>query len=240
MTRKKQPSSLQNVQLGTRSYDIQIGFGAIDKLDKILRDLPSKRVFVVSDQSLVGARKKVLAALKKNHFQVKEFPVKAGESFKDFKSVYSLYGDLLKNHAHRDSVLFALGGGSIGDAAGFVASTYARGIPWVGIPTTLLAQVDSSIGGKTAVNHKKGKNLIGTFHQPSAVICELGFLETLSQREVISGLGEVIKYGLIFDANFFQFLRVNWKKALHLDPKVLTQVVSVSEKKNFYPNFVTP
>jgi 3-dehydroquinate synthase len=136
----------------------------------------------------------------------------------------------LKKQAHRDSVLFALGGGSVGDAAGFVAATYLRGISWVGVPTTLLAQVDSAIGGKTAVNHVQGKNLIGAFHQPSSVLCDLDFLRTLSKRELISGLGEALKYGLIYDRKLFHYISQNWKQALRCDSKVLEEIVLKSAK----------
>ena len=130
--------------------------------------------------------------------------------------------------ADRDSVLFALGGGSIGDAAGFIASTYLRGIDWVSVPTTLLAQVDSSVGGKTAINHPQGKNLVGSFHQPISVICDLDFLQTLSPREIVSGLGEIVKYGLIYDPDFLDEIEATWDQALRLDPRVLAKLVGRS------------
>jgi 3-dehydroquinate synthase len=212
-----------HLNLGSRSYDILIGSGLSSELR--LKGLPSKRAFVVSDSALVGARRKFISGLKKAGWEVQEIPVHAGEGLKDFKKVFEVYGELLNKRAHRDSVLFALGGGSVGDAAGFVAATYLRGVAWVGVPTTLLAQVDSSIGGKTAVNHTQGKNLIGAFHQPSAVLCDLDFLRTLSKRELISGLGEALKYGLIYDKKLFQFISKNWKLALNCDGKVLEEIV---------------
>jgi 3-dehydroquinate synthase len=217
-----------HLNLGTRSYDILIGSGLSTRLH--LKGLPSKRAFVVCDRALTSARGKLVAGLKKAGWEVHEIPVQAGEGLKDFKKVFEVYGELLEKRAHRDSVLFALGGGSVGDAAGFVAATYLRGIAWVGVPTTLLAQVDSSIGGKTAVNHTRGKNLIGAFHQPSVVLCDLDFLKTLSKREMVSGLGEALKYGLIYDKKLFQFISKNWNRALSHDSKVLEEIVLKSAR----------
>ncbi len=211
-----------------QTCDIQIGSGITKHLGKWVANSPSKRAFIIADAKLKSARTKVRSALLSAGWEVHEIPVKAGENLKDIESVYPLYGDLLKAKADRNSVLFALGGGSVGDAAGFVASTYLRGIDWVGIPTTLLAQVDSSVGGKTAINHSTGKNLIGTFHQPKLVICDTDFLSTLSAREVVSGLGETVKYGITFDPKFFTYLVKHHAQFLALDPKVLTQAIHKS------------
>lgn len=216
------------VDLGKNSYDIRIGAGAISEIGTFLRSAKSKRAFIISDERLKAHRAKVLASFKKAGWQAVELPVKAGESLKELGALYPLYGEMIKAGVDRSSTLVALGGGSVGDAAGFVASTYMRGIPWVGLPTTLLAQVDSAIGGKTAVNHPLGKNLIGTFHQPSLVVCDTDFLKTLSEREVISGLGEVIKYGLVYDQKMFTLIQRNWPEALALDPEVLTTLVQKS------------
>jgi 3-dehydroquinate synthase len=218
------------VELNEKSYDVRIGRGIIADVGTFLRFAKSKRAFIVADERLKTHRAKVLASFKKAGWQAVEVPVKAGESLKELKSLYPLYGEMIKAGVDRSSVLVALGGGSVGDAAGFLASTYMRGIPWVGLPTTLLAQVDSAVGGKTAVNHPLGKNLIGTFHQPALVVCDTGFLKTLSEREVISGLGEVIKYGLVYDRRLFQFIRKNWSKALKLDDAVLTELVQKSTR----------
>jgi 3-dehydroquinate synthase len=217
-----------NVSLKNNSYSAFIGKSLIKKIQPYLKNLPSKNAFVISDRSLTVARKQLIQALKKANWKVKEIPVRAGENLKDFKNSYLIYGKLLSLEAHRDSVIFALGGGSVGDAAGFIASTYLRGVAWVGVPTTLLAQVDSALGGKTAVNHFQGKNLIGTFHQPKVVICELNFLNTLSQRELVSGLGEALKYGLIYDKNFFEYIKENWQSILKYDEKVLSKIVQRS------------
>ena len=213
-----------------RSYDIVVGSSICSRLGSLLGGFPSKRAFIISDRGLSSARKTLIQGLEKAGWEVHEIPVQAGEHLKDFRQVFKVYGALLKKRAHRDSVLFALGGGSVGDAAGFVAATYLRGIPWVGVPTTLLAQVDSSIGGKTAVNHNLGKNLIGAFHQPMKVLCDLDFLKTLSRRELISGLGEAVKYGLIYDKKLFHYIAGNWEKALRCDPVVFEEIVLKSAR----------
>lgn len=212
------------VSLGKRSYDVLVGSGIIDQLGKLYKG-DSKRAVLISDKMLTEHRTRVLAALAKAGWTVTEIAVEAGENLKDFEKIYPIYGEMLKAGIDRSSTLFALGGGSVGDAAGFIASTYLRGIAWVGLPTTLLGQVDSSIGGKTAVNHALGKNLVGTFYQPSLVVCEGDFLKTLSKREVVSGLGEVAKYGLTYDRNFFSYIQKNWERAIELDPKVMLQLV---------------
>jgi 3-dehydroquinate synthase len=216
------------VNLKKRSYPISIGSDLSQNLSALLMNLPSKNAFVVSDRALKNLRSQFIKGLKKAKWNVAEIPVGAGEGLKDFKTTHEIYGKLLKLGAHRDSVLFALGGGSVGDAAGFVASTYLRGITWVGVPTTLLAQVDSSVGGKTAINHSQGKNLIGTFYQPAAVICDVTYLSSLSRREIISGLGEALKYGLIYDPQFFKFIKLNWNRLLAKETKGLEQVVQKS------------
>jgi len=218
------------VDLGDRSYPIFIGPQLTNNLSVPLKNLPSREAFVISDRALKKIRSHFIKNLKKTRWNVREISVKAGENLKDFRKIQSIYGKLLKLGAHRDGVLFALGGGSVGDAAGFVASTYLRGISWIGVPTTLLAQVDSSVGGKTAVNLKEGKNLIGTFYQPAGVICDVSYLKTLSKREIISGLGEALKYGLIYDPQFFKYIQTNWKKILSHDSDTLTTIVQKSLK----------
>lgn len=216
------------LKLRERSYDIVIGAGAFSSKNKLLKPVGSKKAVLISDERLVLQREKVIKTLTDLGWSVVEISVIAGESFKDFEKIYSIYGEMLKAKTDRHATLFALGGGSIGDAAGFIASTYLRGIRWIGLPTTLLSQVDSSIGGKTGINHKQGKNLIGTFYQPSAVICDIDFLKTLSKREIISGLGEVVKYGLVFDKKFFSYFKKNWRKALTAESSVLQELIKRS------------
>ncbi len=167
---KKKFKKTVRVSLGKRSYEISVGSGVVQSIGKHLTKASSKRAFIVADQNLHSARKALIESLSREGWETFEIPVQAGESLKDFQALYPLYGELLRLKANRDSVLFALGGGSVGDAAGFLASTYLRGIDWVGVPTTLLAQVDSSIGGRTEVNHAAGKQLIGTCHHPGLVI----------------------------------------------------------------------
>ena len=224
---KKTTDHRVRVSLGARSYDIRIGSGLIDRLGKMYHG-DSKRAVLISDARLTEHRARVMKALNAGGWNVHEIAVEAGESLKNMEQLYPIYGEMLKAGIDRSSTLFALGGGTVGDAAGFIASTYLRGIPWVGLPTTLLGQVDSSVGGKTAVNHPQGKNLIGTFYQPALVVCDTDFLKTLSRRELVSGLGEVVKYGLTFDRKFFNFVRDNWDYALALDSKVINQMVKVS------------
>ncbi len=218
------------VSLGTHSYDVKIGGGIVDNLGAYLKSFPEKKAFLVSDEQLTDHRARVLGILKNAGWQVHELAVKAGEPLKDIESVFSIYGSMLRARIDRHSTLIALGGGSVGDAAGFVASTYMRGLRWIGLPTTLLGQVDSAIGGKTAINHPEGKNLIGTFHQPQLVVCETHFLKTLSQREIISGMGEVIKYGLTFDRKLWSELPGSWAKILDLDDATLTKLIKSSVK----------
>lgn len=218
---------LVKVALGQSSYNIHIGSGLLDKAPALMK-LKSKKVMVISDKDLPEHRARLLKALDRDGFKYFEIAVKAGEELKNFETIYPIYGEMLKAGIDRNSTLIALGGGTVGDAAGFIASTFLRGIPWVGIPTTLLSQVDSAVGGKTGVNHPQGKNLIGTFHQPSMVICDTDLLRTLSTREVISGLGETLKYGLTFDRKFFEFIESNWLEAIDLEPKIINRIVKTS------------
>ena len=208
-----------------RSYDVRIGSGAIAEIGKWLRHRPSRQAVLISDSKLTQAREATRTALSGAGWKVHELVVEAGESLKDIKSIYPIYGELLKAGISRDSLLIALGGGTIGDAAGFVAATYLRGIDWVSLPTTLLAQVDSAVGGKTGINHAAGKNLIGAIYQPALVVCDTDFLKTLSPREIVSGFGEVLKYGLVFDPHFLKSSMTHSERFLSLEPKVLVQAI---------------
>lgn len=211
-----------------RSYDIFVGFGLLDEMPKLISSLQTKRAFIVADARLSGLRGRLERALRKCGCEVASVSLKAAESSKDYRRLFPLYARMIEAKMDRHSVLFALGGGVIGDLSGFLAGTYLRGIRWVGVPTTLLAQVDSSVGGKTGVNHPLGKNLIGVFHQPSLVICDTKLLGTLSVRDRISGFGEMLKYGLAFDPTFFEFLSRNWKAILQLEARPLEKAISRS------------
>lgn len=219
------------VNLKERSYEILIGSDLfLNKKSLLHTPVVSKKAVLVYDERLVSQKEKVSAHLKNSGCEVIEVPVLAGESLKSFQKLYSIFGHLINNKVDRHSCIFALGGGTVGDAAGFLAATYLRGVSWVGLPTTLLAQVDSSVGGKTGINHEQGKNLIGAFHQPAQVICDISFLKTLSRREVVSGLGEVIKYGLIQDKKMYRYLVQNWSRAEQLENEVAQEVVKKSLK----------
>ncbi len=154
--------------------------------------------------------------------------IPAGESSKNLTVANELFTRAIELGLDRKSPVFALGGGVVGDLAGFVAATYMRGVPFVQLPTSLLAQVDSSVGGKVAVNHELGKNLIGAFYQPQAVFMELNYMKTLPQREIYTGLGEIIKYGIIYDAEFFAFLEKNREQVLSLEPEELVHMIARS------------
>jgi 3-dehydroquinate synthase len=207
--------------------EIWIGSGVAQNAgDRLFKKGEGKTGFILADSRLKVQATKLSHHLKKSGWKVDCFCVESTENLKSFESVFPIYEKLLRWGADRKTVIFALGGGVIGDVAGFIAGTYLRGIPWVGVPSTLLAQVDSSIGGKTAINHPVGKNLIGVFHQPTRVLCDLDFLKTLPDREMISGLGEMLKYGLIFDPKFYLFLKKNWKKTLEKDFSVLEKTIT--------------
>ncbi|MGQ9531226.1 MAG: 3-dehydroquinate synthase [Desulfotomaculales bacterium] len=215
------------VNLGARSYDIIIGAGLLDTLGERLNELGLGRtVLLVSDEqvwALHGAR--VRNSLENAGFRVVPAVVPPGEEQKDLARAEELYDLAYGGGLDRTCPVVALGGGVVGDLAGFVAATYMRGVPLVNVPTTLLAQVDSSIGGKVAVNHPRGKNIIGAFYQPRLVLADVATLTTLPQGELLSGLAEVVKYGVIADASFFAWLEAYWERVLARDTAGLERVV---------------
>ncbi len=217
-----------NVPLGTRSYEIKIGPGLLSELGQHCARLKlGNRCAVISDRNVAPRfAKAVQLSLKKAGFDSVLITVPAGETAKKLKVVEQCYDALAKHRLERKSFIVALGGGVVGDLAGFVAATYLRGIAFVQVPTTLLAQVDSSVGGKVGVNLKSGKNLVGAFHQPRLVLCDIDTLRTLPLRELRAGLAEVIKYGIIYDAALFQRLERDLKKLLKREPKTLTDVIA--------------
>ena len=202
------------VDLGAASYEIFIGENILGGVEKF-----------VKGKALLVTQKNIPCA-EKFPYEVAFIP--DGEIFKSLGEAEKLYTRAIEAGLDRKSVVIALGGGVVGDLAGFVAATFMRGINFIQIPTTLLAQVDSSVGGKTAVNHSLGKNLIGAFHQPKAVFIDLNFLKTLPEPEIKSGLGEVVKYGVIADENFFSYLEGNADKILQRDLNALAHVVKRS------------
>ena len=204
-----------SVALGERSYPIHIGPGLIDSSALYAPHLSGGRAAIVTND-VVGAlySSRVKKALEQAGASVVQIMVEDGEQAKRWENVDSICDAMLEARCGRDTLLVALGGGVVGDLAGFVAAVYQRGIPFLQVPTTLLAQVDSSVGGKTAINHARGKNMIGAFHQPRAVIADVAALDTLPDRELRAGLAEVVKHGLALDLEFVDWLEKNVEKLL--------------------------
>ena len=221
-----QPRKL-NVELGERSYPIVIGSGLLGGDFDLSGYLNDTDCLVVSNETVAPL---YLETLKKNlaNNKVHSINLADGESFKTMASVESVIDSLVRSHANRDTTVIALGGGVVGDIAGFAASCYMRGVGFVQVPTTLLAQVDSSIGGKTGVNHPEGKNLIGAFYQPRLVLIDTDTLQTLPDRELKAGLAEVIKHGVICDADFFAWLEANMTALLARDAEALAHAIQRS------------
>jgi 3-dehydroquinate synthase len=218
------------VPLGERSYSIVIGRRVADRLGRACVKLGfAPRCAVITD-SQVGPRHspRVLESLRKAGFEPTLLTIPAGEPSKNIAQVGALYEELAKHRLERRSFIVALGGGVVGDVAGFVAGTYLRGIGLVQLPTTLLAQVDSSVGGKTGVNLPAGKNLVGVFHQPRLVLCDLATLDTLPEREFRAGVAEVIKYGIIRDGAFFTQIETDLERLLGREEAALGAVVARS------------
>lgn len=215
------------VELGERSYDIIIGSGLLDGIGARLKAYgPSPKAALVSNPTVFALYgKRVAGSLKKAGFNLEHVIIPDGEEYKNLETLKRIYDELLKHGLDRKSALIALGGGVVGDIAGFAASTYMRGISYVQIPTTLLAQVDSSVGGKTGVDHKLGKNMIGAFWQPGLVLIDVATLKTLPKKQLLAGLAEVIKYGVIYDSELFEFLEANRDRILNLDNEAITHII---------------
>lgn len=218
-----------NVALGDRSYPILIGRGLLDRGDLIAERLRTRKVAIVTND-VVGPLylERLKAALSRAGVTSTEIVLPDGEQFKTLETLNSVFDGLLSSHCDRSTSIVALGGGVIGDMAGFAAATYQRGVDFIQIPTTLLAQVDSSVGGKTAVNHPLGKNMIGAFHQPKLVLADTDTLSTLPDRELKAGLAEVVKYGLIRDAEFFVWLEERMNGLLARDSELLSEAIARS------------
>lgn len=220
-----------NVELGERSYPIFIGRGLLDRADLICSRLKQPRVMLLSNETIAPLYLERLAgALRRGGIEVVETVLRDGEQFKNWESLNQIFDSLLSSRCERNTTLIALGGGVIGDMGGFAAACYQRGMPFMQVPTTLLAQVDSSVGGKTAINHPLGKNMIGAFHQPCLVLADTDTLDTLPDRELSAGLAEVVKYGLIRDLPFLDWLESNLERVLARDPEALAYAVHRSCK----------
>ena len=220
------------VRLGRRSYNIRIGSGLLAQVGPMLQEMGyADKAVIITDptvKKLYGRQLK--PSLTSSGFKVALLEVPEGEEQKSLETAGRLYQELTDFHAERTTPILALGGGVIGDLAGFVAATYMRGVPLVQIPTTLLAQGDSSIGGKVAVNHGLLKNKVGAFYHPRLTISDISTLKTLSSRELSDGLAEIIKHGIILDGEFFSYLEENLDKIRSRDARVLERVVSRSAK----------
>ncbi|MFC4768934.1 3-dehydroquinate synthase [Effusibacillus consociatus] len=221
-----------HVELGDRSYDIVIGLELLDRLGDLAKEVgipTTSSCLVVTDANVAGAGhlEKALASLQKAGYKASEAVIPPGEESKSLSQASVLYDKAFEAGLDRRSAIFAIGGGVVGDLAGFIAATYMRGIAFVQVPTTVLAH-DSSVGGKVAVNHPKGKNVIGAFHQPKLVVYDISTLGTLPAREIRSGVAEVIKHGLIWDADFFTWMEASIEKVCSLDPEILADLLARS------------
>ncbi|MEO8442185.1 MAG: 3-dehydroquinate synthase [Betaproteobacteria bacterium] len=217
------------VALPGRSYPIYIGQRLLERGDLIARHLPQKRAALIADTTVAPLYlDKVTRALNASGLTVTPVVLPAGEQHKNWHALNAVFDTLISNRCERKTTLIALGGGVIGDLTGFAAASYLRGVPFIQIPTTLLAQVDSSVGGKTAINHPRGKNMIGAFYQPLAVIADTDTLNTLPAREVSAGLAEIIKYGLIRDVPFFEWLEHHIEALVARDAAALAYAVQRS------------
>ena len=228
-TSASQVSATVSIDLGDRSYDILIGQGLLTDPSRFA-GLPKSSTALIVTNTTVGPlyTAKLKQAISAHHKNVLDVELPDGEAYKDWPALNQIFTKLLESACDRKTVLYALGGGVVGDMTGFAAACYMRGVPFVQVPTTLLAQVDSSVGGKTAINHPAGKNMIGAFYQPQRVICDLDTLDTLPQRELLAGLAEVIKYGPIADADFLTWLEANLDALLARDRVALTHAVKRS------------
>jgi len=218
-----------NVDLGERSYPIAIGPGLLDDGALLARHIGGHKVAIVTNTTVAPLYlAKVSGHLRAAGREVLEIVLPDGEEHKNWQSLNLVYDALLQHKCDRKTTLVALGGGVIGDLTGFAAASYMRGVPFVQIPTTLLAQVDSSVGGKTGINHPLGKNMIGAFYQPRAVLADTATLDTLPARELAAGLAEVIKHGAILDATFFDWIEANIEKLTARDPQALAHAIARS------------
>ncbi len=215
------------VDLGKNSYNITIDKGILNQVGTLIsKTISPRKAIVVTDKIVAPLYGEIVFnSLSECGFDVKLVSLELSEEQKSIEKAEELYGHLFDHEMDRKSLLVALGGGVLGDLTGFVAATFMRGIPFVQIPTTLLAQVDSSVGGKVAVNHPRGKNMIGCFYQPKAVYIDTDTLRTLPKEEITAGMVEVIKYGMIKDASFFEYIEANLDEIMRLDDAALERIV---------------
>jgi len=216
------------VELGDRSYDIHIGAGLLTQAPKYVPlDLTGRKIFVLFDEDVRGHTDRLIKSFPSGS-KIESLSVRGGEATKSFQQLQVVLDWLLNTKVDRKSVLFVVGGGVVGDLGGFAASVVMRGIPFVQVPTTLLAQVDSSVGGKTGINAAQGKNLIGAFYQPISVICDTDTLSTLPERELKAGYAEIVKYGLLGSEEFYEWLEVHGRDVLALDNSAIIDAIETS------------
>lgn len=216
------------VELGERSYPIYIGPGLLGDAQRLGQHIHGRQVLIVSNETVAPLYMDSVQAALPEGLQVTDVVLPDGEQHKTLAVLEQIFDAALAQNHNRSTTILALGGGVVGDMAGFAAASYQRGVNFVQLPTTLLAQVDSSVGGKTAVNHPLGKNMIGAFYQPQAVLIDTNVLATLPPREYAAGLAEVIKYGLICDADFYQWLQARREALKSRDPEVLAEAIERS------------
>jgi 3-dehydroquinate synthase len=214
------------IELGERSYPILIGGGLLDQAQTFAGLPRASQALIVTNTTVAPLyAQRLQAVLQAQYGRVHVVALPDGEEYKDWQTLNQIFDALLAQACDRKTVLFALGGGVVGDMTGFAAASYMRGVPFVQVPTTLLAQVDSSVGGKTAINHPLGKNMIGAFYQPQRVVCDLDTLKTLPERELSAGLAEVIKYGPIADMALLDWLEQNMQALRAREPAALAHAV---------------
>jgi 3-dehydroquinate synthase len=217
------------VAAASRSYPIHIGRGLIAQPDLVAGAIPQRRVAIVTNETVAPLYlEQVAGPLEAAGVACVRIVVPDGEEHKDWATLDRVIGELLAHRCDRYTTIVALGGGVVGDLAGFAAATYQRGVPFIQVPTTLLAQVDSSVGGKTAINHPRGKNMVGAFYQPQLVLADMDTLATLPERELRAGMAEVIKHGAIRDAAFFAWLEANVERLVARDAAALAHAVQRS------------
>jgi len=220
-----------NVDLGERSYPIYIGQGVLNEQEVLERYIDAQQVLIVTNETIAPIYLSRFVDQFSADMIVKTSILPDGEMFKNLENLNKIFDELLENKCNRQVTLIALGGGVIGDMTGFAAACYQRGVNFIQVPTTLLSQVDSSVGGKTGVNHRLGKNMIGAFYQPKCVLIDTTVLSTLPDRELSAGIAEVIKYGAICDLQFFEWLEQNIGSLLRRDNAALTYAIKTSCKK---------
>jgi 3-dehydroquinate synthase len=214
------------VDLGDRAYPIHIGQSLLSQVDLLLPHLKRKQVAIITNTTVAPLYlEKLSKPLEAAGVNVLPVILPDGEQYKNSDTLNLIYDALLAHRCERSTTLIALGGGVIGDMTGYAAATYLRGVPFIQIPTTLLSQVDSSVGGKTGINHPRGKNMIGAFYQPQVVIADTDTLNTLPDRELSAGIAEIIKYGLIRDLPFLEWLEANMPKLMARDPSALAYAI---------------